>query len=739
MADEFAAIDGDPIGLEDLTVPKARQVAEFLTRTGYPYGNNVEARSFPKGRQGVVFDLIVEVGQDPANDIRQVERIAVTFDAEDKHYPEVLALRADFPEVPHRNLRVESTPASLCLYDEPYRDVQLSWTAAGFIQRIRDWLALTAEGKLHGSDQPLEPILLGPFNTLIIPSELSSEAEGRGPAHIYVTGRNAGPRGHVLVGEKQRSADTLDLVATTLLGKPQTHGIIRSSPRTLLELHNLLVAADIDLLAELETRLMQWQRDKALLNAKFAVIAFLPKTRVTGGDAESLEVRTFATPSTVAELGVEIGIWSMNNGFPGQLIPRDISKRGQNIKLEVLNTVFGLSRARAASLNGLSGPDERRIVAIGAGALGSQLVMNLIRTGYGSWTVIDDDYLLPHNSARHELPSKFAGFPKAELMAAAGNAVLENDAVVGAVVANVLDPGDRAEATAKAFAEADLIADFSASVSVCRFLARDLHASARRLSLFQNPSGTDLILLAEDRTRELPLDQLEMQYYREVLRNPSLARHIEQESGRIRYAASCRDLTSTVPQDVVGLNAAIGSRAFRDAAGSDSAAIKVWSAQPDLSVCSIVVEPAPVTTCRFGDWELCFDALLLETIRGLRQAKLPNETGGVLIGSFDHLRKIAYVVDTIPSPSDSQEWPTLYIRGSKGLKAEVAAARKRTRDMLHYVGEWHSHPNGCSCTPSGDDKKVFAWLTEWMSIDGAPGLMLIAGQREHAWFLGTMS
>ena len=58
--------------------------------------------------------------------------------------------------------------------------------------------------------------------------------------------------------------------------------------------------------------------------------------------------------------------------------------------------------------------------------------------------------------------------------------------------------------------------------------------------------------------------------------------------------------------------------------------------------------------------------------------------------------------------------------------------------MLHYVGEWHSHPDGYSCMPSGDDQKVFEWLTGWMQLDGYPGLMLIAGEQEEVWFVGAM-
>lgn len=71
-----------------------------------------------------------------------------------------------------------------------------------------------------------------------------------------------------------------------------------------------------------------------------------------------------------------------------------------------------------------------------------------------------------------------------------------------------------------------------------------------------------------------------------------------------------------------------------------------------------------------NDWIICTDEKLISKLSRLRLDKLPNETGGVLLGSFDFERQIIYIVDTIPSPQDSQEWPTLYIRGSQGLKKE---------------------------------------------------------------------
>jgi proteasome lid subunit RPN8/RPN11 len=59
--------------------------------------------------------------------------------------------------------------------------------------------------------------------------------------------------------------------------------------------------------------------------------------------------------------------------------------------------------------------------------------------------------------------------------------------------------------------------------------------------------------------------------------------------------------------------------------------------------------------------------------------------------------------------------------------------------QLEYVGEWHSHPDGCSCLPSDDDGKVFMWMTDRMSAAGLPALMTIIGEYDSSmWFLGKM-
>jgi hypothetical protein len=231
-----------------------------------------------------------------------------------------------------------------------------------------------------------------------------------------------------------------------------------------------------------------------------------------------------------------------------------------------------------------------------------------------------------------------------------------------------------------------------------------------------------------------------MQYYRAVIHDERLSGHLEVNATRTRYARSCRDVSFALPTHLVSIHAGIGAQAVRAVMGEEQAAIKVWRSDPiTCAVSALDIPVHRVHRTAVGEWTLILDDWLFQTLSDLRSSKLPNETGGVLIGSYDLLSKTVYVVDTIPSPPDSEEWPTLYIRGSEGLRDSVAGITEKTAGQLEYVGEWHSHPDQCSCLPSDDDFKVFSWMTDRMSAAGLPALMAIIGERgSMLWFLGKM-
>jgi hypothetical protein len=344
---------------------------------------------------------------------------------------------------------------------------------------------------------------------------------------------------------------------------------------------------------------------------------------------------------------------------------------------------------------------------------------------------VDHDRLLPHNKARHALGGHFLGQNKAETMCFLANELVDEEKPCVSIPADVFCPGNNKEQLYSALEQAELIIDASASIGLARHLALDIEASAPRISLFFAPSGNASVVLAEDKQRRVPLDMLEMQYYRAIANSDDLADHFETPGQSIRYSQSCRDLTSRVPQDKVSLHASLCTNALKQILAEHEGFSGVWTLDPPCySVSFTQIQSSKLVEEYHDLWRIRTDARFLDKLKELRNEKLPNETGGIIVGSHDMIRGIIYLVDTVPSPLDSQEWPTVYIRGKNGLCSTLQAIETKTNGQLTYVGEWHSHPCGVSARPSQEDKKAFDWLHSEMQATGLPPVMAIVGEND---------
>jgi hypothetical protein len=751
---------------------KAAALAETLQSGRLNWVSFVESRRFQIDSEGgdaapisveiVIFDVEVELPQRPVTDIRRTERIAVLFFPGTELPPDTYTLREDFPRVMHTNIRSFDSPRSLCLFDEPYEEIKLRWTGAMLIERIRTWLAKTATGTLHQGDQALEFLLPGSLTMIVLPYDLFSGGGDTGEVVVYL--RNSGGGRSTLVANRPKdinpellSRNPPPFVATILQGDPMVHGVMSRAPTTLKELSDFLQPAGRDLVATLRERLRRWQSEGRPLNAHLIILINLPKTRNEGGAVETWETWAFlcgealqstgldlpvdggtsdhANPITVLEIGRRLSVWEIHDGRPGTIIGANNSAEGIDIGVQLLNPVFTLSRSSAAALNGQSTRSNLRVTAIGMGALGSQIFLNLVRSAFGEWTIVDKDFLLPHNPARHALDSSMVGWSKVDSLEVIANSIISGPPIARKIVADVMHPGESTEEVCTSLVDSEAILDFTASVAAARFLS-EFDSPARRISAFLSPTGRDLVMLSEDSDREIQLTSLEMQYYRFLTREPAMDDHLELPDGQLRYARSCRDLSSVIPQELVALHAANASRAIRRLLAGKSASIGVWRSGDDGSVHAFSAPASKVIQFSVSGWTICTDEWLLERLHQLRLAKLPNETGGSLVGSFDHQRRIIYVVDSILSPADSREGRCFYIRGFEELVEQFERIDRITRGSLRHVGEWHSHPPGYGVKRSEDDKKLCNWLQERMSVEGLPGLVAIVGDgQELGWYV----
>ena len=518
------------------------------------------------------------------------------------------------------------------------------------------------------------------------------------------------------------------MYCASAVGKPTKQGAMRDCPRNMEELKTVLGDVGVDLWAVLGARVKHWYScGRSPRNDDGVVLVIrLPRQREASGAVETVEHLAFET-GPMQELALATGrVGSAGVGEP--LVPLAAGEADEGLACLVnvvpLRAIQSLDRRTAKHVSGLDPEGEDpKVVLVGVGALGSQIHNHLSRMGWGRWTVIDKDTVLPHNVPRHRLGASAVGVWKIAATKFMSDDETPYNAVEHAFLADAQEVAGTNDMLA-AYRDADLILDASTSIAVARFLGRDLDSSARRGSLFLSPNGRDAVMLMEDAERSVTLDSLEAQYYRAVLRDERLVDHIRREAV-VRYSAGCRDVTARLAQDDVALASGLLCRQLRTVGSGAVAA--VWQRRQDGSVGRVEISVSEVIRTECDEWSFVLDVCVVERAERWRKKRLPNETGGVLVGYFDVPRRCVYVVDALRAPADSVEHKTAFIRGYAGLREELAGIEARTGGQVSYVGEWHSHPQGAGVGASPDDEVLLATIAEEVRVDGWPGVMMIVG------------
>jgi hypothetical protein len=377
---KFLDPPGEIVEFSELRTQKGRSLVEFIRLTdGACYVSILSCgRVESPGSDVICLTVQVERPQRVVHPIRREERIAVVFGDDDKSLPEVLALREDFPKVPHTNLRPVELPRSLCLYEQGYDLVKLDWTPARFLFRLRFWLQHTATGTLHGEEQPLEPLLQGSPQRLILPGDSSLEELEKEASLFNIFRSDGGDDEVTLIAKRVTKPDQKPgYVAAVFTCKEQTHGVISFQPQNLEQLSAFCEKAGPNLAEQLAEKIRNWQVNKPakeILACRLIIILLLPKRRADGSRVETVEQWAFLCLSSVEEVGIALEVIGKGGGQSAYLIsaPTPKKERLAPVRIATLQVLQGLSPVLAAAMNGIL-EEKRSIFAIGMGALGSQI------------------------------------------------------------------------------------------------------------------------------------------------------------------------------------------------------------------------------------------------------------------------------------------------------------------------------------------------------------------------------
>jgi hypothetical protein len=729
---------------DDLAHPAAKGMAALLLSNSYFGGKLVACRGgnviWPEGNL-MIIDLEIELGQQkPCNAINSVERVGITFTGRSS-LPAVYPLRKDFPaDVPHYNLTWGDEPRSLCLFEMPTEEALRLATPFVLIERVRYWMRETAYGRLHGDDQPLDPLIMSTGQVIVLPTPSPGD-----DSQIFYGLRRSDHAGcpAFLVPASQavaalRGDGKNGFSAICLTTRPLPHGRIRNLPRNVAELLAIYSELGIDLLDALRAAFREWLSKQSLASMMQMSCLILISTPVerSPGQVGRYSVQAFLTECKAEELALRLGSLSTAGGFTGALIgtaPTDVVTADlERLSLTVADVHRPFDRAIARAASGVEQQvgSATTVALIGAGAVGSQVAMTAVRMGIGQWTIVDPDHLMPHNLARHALGSEYVGWAKAEAMTTAIRDMLGQEAArpfVGRIDDGLIG--------GKALEGADMVVDTSASVPVSRWLASVSAHTGRTVSVFMNPSGTELVILKEGALRKPRLDHVEMSYYWWLANDSQLATHLVDGRVGLFPSGGCRTPSLSLPQTNIGILSSVAAKRVLLDATQDHASIEVWKLFETGTTVSRKI-PDSFREVAIGDWTVAISERVIEGIAAARITAGAMETGGILVGSWDRVRRRAYIVGHYDPPPDSVHSPTGFIRGSVGVYQTLKSVEQRTAQNLTYVGEWHTHPPGYTSRPSHDDRTLLRWIEDVLVFLDVPPLMMIAGRDGLRLLLG---
>lgn len=675
--------------------------------------------------------------------INRVERLSITYNPESDFFWEVKALRKDFPITLHQYHVMENEPCSLCLYFEPWYTIERSWTPELFLNRIFWWLRETANGTIHGDDQPLEQLFFSSPYNIILPDNYFNEEVTKQKSISFTLIENDAAKAKTLIGEYAiNSSDNKPFcVIVPVALTPLENGPVEDYPYTLGQLQALLENRGAGILESLKNSVLDKVTGNGISNdsrGKEFVLLLIGVPRIRNGVIEKIESQGFMVDLSFVELGEKLNILIKapdQNRWYRDALGNSEGDGWENVPVFPVSVSTYPSREDIRQFSGIDkdevGPSG---IIAGAGALGGMIGKIWERECWGNWIFIDDDVVKPHNIARHIATRHAVGFAKSVVLDSTVTGIhgfKDNNSPKNYVDSVTSDNPE----IVKLIEDSEILIDATTTLYVPRDISRQ-EKYPRTASVFIAPSGMSSVMLLEDIDRSIRCNSLEAQYYRAILNSEWGKDHLSGHLGKFWVGAGCREATVAISDELIHLHAAILSRQIRKRSEDSSARICVWDCEDQTGgVTFYDIAVYSTQSALVSDWEILWDEGFIDEAKIHRKTALPNETGGLLFGIIDQKDKTITLVKACEAPENSESSPSSFERGAYESPDVLDDCHKRTGGVVTYVGEWHSHPQGCSVLPSQDDIGQLHFLTNALQIEGMPALMLIISDSSIGFYL----
>lgn len=383
----------------------------------------------------------------------------------------------------------------------------------------------------------------------------------------------------------------------------------------------------------------------------------------------------------------------------------------------------------------------KRILVIGAGAVGSAIIDLLYRNGITHLSICDNDNFEPHNVCRHVLSDAYQSRSKAELM----RSHLQ-DMYINYKMAKAINNDAVYFLSSQNMDDYDLIIDASASNRVMYALDG------------LNPKIPVIRTCLSDKGKvgmtyvRFPGDAFLHEYYFLILRrtikeDDQLSKDIiswitsdrSSTLDRVRIGEGCHSITMQMGYDRVIAHASLATTVIKhllsegkSKEGNLYLSFADYDYPGSLYTDRIRVPDLVTVDCDSKEWTVRIPKDLLKEIVVETRRQGNKESGGYLMGTIDEKRQVALVLAT-HIPDDSKRSPIELTLGRKGWNEFQHKVDVNTCGQLQYLGDWHSHPRGTTMRSDTDLKTFNAIHTE---LRGTGVCLITTGSSHKAYIIG---
>lgn len=685
-------------------------ISELLYRSkSLLYKEKYSFVRMPNNNIGICTSISIPAGSDSI--LKQREPIIIEIcdanieHAELKVYPD----RDNFPYecFPHVNFPVGDMPPTLCLTRESFREWYAEHTFSEFIYLIQNWYKDALNGnliKFNGEDyfEPFRPTNADVY-LFKVPYEDSFAEKYTEPMTLCFAVKSLGNKIYKaeVLDQDYKQVDCQIGILLTRPMKKLCKSWFLEYPKDIKSLLNFI--RDNDFQLDQKKLLDAIEANENKCNDVIIQLAFPRPLKVLGKNSR-LDYLTFLV--------------SKND-----LITNNSSGKVHNV---IVYDLTSLEQARFLS-NTKQSVEDKNILILGCGAIGSKLATHLYRSGLNKLTICDNDTFQPHNVCRHALFSSDFFEKKTSAMKKALDKMYYDFRKVRVYDEDIINWLPQQD-----LSQYDLIIDATASASVFRLLDKlTSHLSTPCVRFSMSDAGNLGLLYMKCKNTAMISDYYMYLASRAIDDDDIcnwLSKEVNYNHDFVRIGEGCHSNTMILSDDIVSTHTAIASSIIRNMFENqltNRAYLSFVNVEYDGQVFTDKYDVPlfiNIQCDNANDWNIRIPQNLYDSICHAARKSKCYEIGGYMMGCIDVKYKTIYVLHHY-IPEDSNQKSTRLSLGKKGWKKEYEKVSQRTSNVITYIGDWHSHPKGSLMMSSTDI--VTNYMIKQEEIDHDFGLCLI--------------